>query len=78
MHGTSHHLGLDTHDHSDFYTPIAPGMVFTVEPGIYIRDESLGVRLETNIVITEHGYTNLMAHIPIEREEIEARMAAEK
>lgn len=75
MHGTSHHLGLDVHDVGLTWKPIQPGMVFTVEPGIYIREEKLGVRLENNILIGESSNTDLMAAIPIEVEEIEAGMA---
>ena len=51
MHGTSHHLGLDVHDVGNIYRAFEPGMVFTVEPGIYIREENLGIRLENNVVI---------------------------
>lgn len=74
MHGTSHHLGLDVHDVGSTYTPIKPGMVLTVEPGIYIREEGIGIRIEDNILITEGGYENLMKNIPIEAEEIEDLM----
>ena len=74
MHGTSHHLGLDVHDVGNVYRKMEPGMVFTVEPGIYIREEGLGVRLEDNLVITENGLINLMGNIPIEAEEIEDLM----
>ncbi|TDK50485.1 aminopeptidase P family protein [Algoriphagus formosus] len=74
MHGTSHHLGLDVHDVGTMHGPIIPGMVFTVEPGIYIPAENLGVRLENNIVIQENGYFDLMRNIPIEAEEIESIM----
>lgn len=74
MHGTSHHLGLDVHDVGNVYRKFEPGMVFTVEPGIYIRDESLGVRLENNLVIRDNGTQDLMANIPIEAEEIEELM----
>jgi len=74
MHGTSHFLGLDVHDVGNFYQPITEGMVFTVEPGIYIREESIGIRLEDNIVIQKDGIINLMKNIPIEVDEIEALM----
>lgn len=74
MHGTSHHLGLDVHDVASVYKKFEVGMVFTVEPGIYIREENMGIRLEDNIVITEHGHINLMRNIPIHAEEIEDLM----
>jgi Xaa-Pro aminopeptidase len=73
-HGTSHFLGLDVHDVGNKYQRFEAGMVFTCEPGIYIREEGLGIRLENNILITENGNTDLMAHIPIEAEEIEDLM----
>jgi len=74
MHGTSHHIGLDVHDVGSFYEKIEQGNVFTVEPGIYIREEGLGVRIEDDVVITADGYINLMKNIPIEVEEIESIM----
>lgn len=74
MHGTSHYLGIEVHDEGSFYKEIVPGMVFTVEPGIYIREEGIGIRLEDNILITENGHTNLMRNIPIHAEEIEDLM----
>ncbi|MTI33423.1 aminopeptidase P family protein [Xanthovirga aplysinae] len=74
MHGTSHHLGLDVHDVASIYKKFEPGMVFTVEPGIYIREESIGIRLENNLVITNNGCLDLMRNIPIEAEEIEELM----
>jgi Xaa-Pro aminopeptidase len=74
MHGTSHHLGLDVHDVGSVYTPIKSGMVLTVEPGIYIREEGIGIRLEDNVLITEHGHKNLMRNIPIHADEIETLM----
>ncbi|VAW29262.1 Xaa-Pro aminopeptidase, partial [hydrothermal vent metagenome] len=74
MHGTSHFLGLDVHDVGNFYTPITEGMVFTVEPGIYIPEENLGIRLEDNIVIQKDDVFNLMRNIPIEADEIETLM----
>ena len=78
MHGTSHHIGLDTHDYGPLKTPMKAGMVFTVEPGIYIPEEGMGIRLEDNVVIQEQGEPlNLMAHIPIEISEIEALMNGE-
>ncbi len=76
MHGVSHHLGLDVHDYGDFYRPIEPGMVFTVEPGVYIREESIGIRIENDVVITEGKPHDLMASIPREVEEIETLMNA--
>ena len=74
MHGTSHHLGLDVHDVGNFYVDLKPGNVLTVEPGIYIRKENLGIRLEDNIVIGEKENINLMKNIPILPEEIEDLM----
>lgn len=74
MHGTSHHLGLDVHDVGTMHFPIKEGMVFTVEPGIYIPEEGFGVRLENNIVVQEDGYFDLMGNIPIKAEEIEDLM----
>lgn len=75
MHGTSHHLGMDVHDLADRYVPIQEGMVFTCEPGIYIRDEKLGIRIENDILVTENGPLDLMAGIPVEAEEIEELMS---
>ena len=75
MHGTSHYLGLDVHDVGSWTTPIAAGMVFTCEPGIYIPEENLGIRLENDILVTENGPKDLMANIPLEADEIEALMA---
>lgn len=74
MHGVSHFLGLDVHDVGSFHRTFEPGMVFTCEPGIYIREEGIGIRLENNILITESAPIDLMAHIPIEIEEIEELM----
>jgi Xaa-Pro aminopeptidase len=74
MHGTSHFLGLDVHDVGDWTRPVEEGNVFTVEPGIYIREENLGIRLENNIVITASGNTDLFAAFPLEAEEIEEMM----
>lgn len=76
MHGTSHHLGLDVHDVAPPHEPFAEGMVFTIEPGIYIRDEGLGVRLENDFVIGADSNFDLMRNIPIEAGEIEELMNA--
>ncbi|MDP4933255.1 MAG: M24 family metallopeptidase, partial [Salibacteraceae bacterium] len=76
MHGTSHYIGLDTHDYGTWSEPIPEGAVFTVEPGIYILEEELGIRLEDDYVITRNGHVNLMGNIPIEAEEIEDLMNA--
>lgn len=79
MHGTSHHLGLDTHDYGPLKTPMKAGMIFTVEPGIYIPDEQLGIRLEDDVVIREKGPAdNLMKNIPVEPGEIEELMNSRK
>jgi len=74
MHGTSHHLGLDVYDVGNIYQKIEPGMVFTVEPGIYIREESMGIRIENDVVIQEYGVLDLMKNIPVEVDEIEKLM----
>ncbi|MBV7269653.1 aminopeptidase P family protein [Winogradskyella luteola] len=75
MHGTSHHIGLDTHDYGLLHEPMQANMVFTVEPGIYIPDEGFGIRLEDDVVIQDSGEPfNLMRNIPIEVEEIEEIM----
>ena len=72
MHGTSHHMGLDTHDYGLLWEPMKTNMVFTVEPGIYIPEEGFGIRLEDDVVIQEKGAPlNLMKNIPIAIEEIE-------
>lgn len=71
MHGTSHHLGLDVHDFASRYKPFESGNILTCEPGIYIKEEGLGIRLENDILITKDGNIDLMATIPIEPEEIE-------
>lgn len=75
MHGTSHYLGIDVHDVGFRYGRFEAGMVFTCEPGIYIPEEGLGIRLENDILITETGNIDLMERIPLEVEEIEALMA---
>jgi len=75
MHGTSHHLGLDTHDYGILTEPMQANMVFTVEPGIYIPEEKFGIRLEDDVVIQETGEPfNLMRNIPIKADEIEELM----
>ena len=77
MHGTSHHLGLDTHDYGLLDEPMEANMVFTVEPGIYIPDEGFGIRLEDDVVVQATGApAKLMATIPIAPDEIEALMSS--
>ncbi len=73
-HGISHHLGIDVHDLGTRTEPIKAGMVFTVEPGIYIEEEQMGVRIENNFWITKNGNKDLMKNIPITVEEIEVLM----
>jgi Xaa-Pro aminopeptidase len=77
-HGISHHLGIDVHDLGTRTAPIQTGMVFTVEPGIYIKEEQMGVRIENNIWITKTGNQDLFKNIPIKADEIEALMKKTK
>lgn len=74
MHGTSHFIGLDTHDVGNRYEPMKAGMVFTCEPGIYLPDEKIGIRLENDILVDHDGPIDLMKNIPLEVEEIEDLM----
>ena len=73
-HGISHHLGIDVHDLGTRTEPVKAGMVFTIEPGIYIEEENMGIRIENNFWITKNGNKDLMKNIPITVEEIEALM----
>lgn len=74
MHGTAHPIGLDVHDVGSKYEPFRPGMVFTCEPGLYIREQNMGIRLENNILVTDRGPEDLTKHIPIDPNEIEKLM----
>ncbi|MBR5911094.1 MAG: aminopeptidase P N-terminal domain-containing protein [Bacteroidales bacterium] len=74
MHGMSHHIGLDVHDSIDKFKPFAPGMILTCEPGLYIREEGIGIRIENDLLITESEPINLFEGLPIEIDEIEAAM----
>ncbi len=76
IHGLGHHIGLDVHDAGDPARPLAPGMVITIEPGIYIPEEKLGVRIEDDVLVTATGYKLLTARLPRTAEEIEKAMAA--
>ena len=75
IHGVSHHLGLDVHDPGDRSRPLEPGMVVTVEPGIYIPEENLGIRIEDDILVTNNGHQILTARLPRTPDEIENIMA---
>ena len=74
MHGMSHHIGLDVHDSVDKFKPFEPGMILTCEPGIYIREEGIGIRIENDLLITEGEPVNLFEALPTEIDEIEAAM----
>jgi len=75
IHGLGHHIGLNVHDPGEFCKPLEPGMVVTVEPGIYIPEENLGVRIEDDVLITETGYKLLSERLPRDAREIERVMA---
>jgi Xaa-Pro aminopeptidase len=75
IHGLSHHIGLNVHDPADYSLPLEPGMVVTIEPGVYIRDEKLGIRIEDDILITETGCEILTRRLPRTVEDIERAMA---
>ncbi len=74
-HGTTHHVGLDTHDVGGYDEPVAENMIFTVDAGIYVREWGIGLRIEDNVLVTADGCENLSASIPATIEEIEAVMA---
>jgi Xaa-Pro aminopeptidase len=74
IHGTSHYLGLYVHDVGDTSRPLEPGMVLTVEPGIYLPEENLGVRIEDDVLVTRDGY-RMLSDFPREIDQIEALMA---
>jgi Xaa-Pro aminopeptidase len=76
IHGVSHHLGLDVHDPGDRNRPLEAGMIITVEPGIYIPEEKIGVRIEDDVLVTADGYKILTEHLPRTADEVEAIMAS--
>jgi Xaa-Pro aminopeptidase len=76
FHGLGHWLGMDVHDVGDYAKPVPVGAVITIEPGIYIPDEKLGVRIEDNYLITETGLVKMSAKIPFEADEIERLMSS--
>ncbi|HTZ74093.1 MAG TPA: M24 family metallopeptidase, partial [Candidatus Aquilonibacter sp.] len=76
IHGVGHGLGLDVHDPGRADRPLEPGMAFTIEPGIYIPDEKVGVRIEDDILLTENGPVMLTAKLPRDPDEVEKTMAA--
>ncbi|MBQ6666803.1 MAG: aminopeptidase P N-terminal domain-containing protein [Bacteroidales bacterium] len=73
-HGVAHHIGLDTHDNLDKFIPFEPGMILTLEPGIYIPEENIGIRIENDLLITNGKPVNLFKNLPVEVEDIEAAM----
>jgi Xaa-Pro aminopeptidase len=75
IHGLGHHIGLNVHDPGDYCKPLEPGMVVTMEPGIYLPEENLGVRIEDDVLITETGYKLLSERLPRNPDEIEKIMA---
>src|SRR5262249_21736756 len=78
MHGVGHPLGLDVHDVGLTLEPIQPGWVLTVEPGIYIKDEGFGIRLENDILVQKGGNVDLLESVPIEADEIEQLMSGRR
>jgi Xaa-Pro aminopeptidase len=72
IHYTSHHLGVEVHDAADYGIPLAPGMVITVEPGIYLPDEEIGIRIEDDVLVTVDGYRVLTESVPKRRRDVEA------
>ena len=74
MHGVGHPIGLDVHDVGFTTEPIQPGWVMTVEPGLYLREEGFGVRLENTVLVGEHGNVDLMPGVPLEPDAVEACM----
>ena len=75
LHGLSHHIGLDVHDPGDIMKPLAAGMVISIEPGIYLREEGLGIRIEDMVLVTESGCRVLTRALPKEPRAIENLMA---